>query len=123
MSPREIDALVAEKVLGLKLDFEMTDDCDHIALDGKCSKCLTVLAEHPYDIPNYSTDIAAAREVEDRIQALRLHLDYAAHLLDIIGIEAPKPIARPCVAWLCANASPRQRCLAALRAMGVEVSV
>src|ERR1700722_3000438 len=66
MTDRELDALVAEKVMGLTLDWEMELECDHLVAE-KCGKCLTILAAHPYDIPNYSTSIDAAWSILEKL--------------------------------------------------------
>ena len=70
MTDREMDALVAEKVMGCpKIDYEWSDECEHeIASDPKCSRCIPLCMcpgdKHGSpDIPYYSTDIAAAFEV------------------------------------------------------------
>ena len=75
---RELDALVAEKVMGLSKDDwdppcfwqHSTDDCEKdsvIGWMGWCYNCGTMVAEVGVEPRYYSTDIAAAWEVLEKL--------------------------------------------------------
>lgn len=112
MSPREIDAQVATDLFGWKFYAARPKFTSDLYLDDR---------GEIVDLPFFSSQIAAAMEVQYEIHKRRLHLEYAHYLMLEVGIERPAQTAVEAIAWLCANASPRQRCLAALRAVGAEV--
>lgn len=105
LSGRSLDALVAEKVMAIQV--KNTSPC-------ACG------CEVKYDstgkvIKRYSTDMAAAIEVEDRIAELGLQDEYAARLRDQVGtFDFPRDI------WAIARATPEQRCRAALAAVSTQ---
>lgn len=76
---------------------------------------------HVYEVPFYSSDIAAAMQVEDRIAELNLQNDYIAHLWDKVGAKRNGSnfwtADNMKAFWLCIHASPEQRCQAALAAL------
>jgi len=70
-------------------------------------------------VPFYSTDIAAARTMEDWIEEHNLHLRYAMAMLGCVFILEPDPVP-DCdeqLWWMLLHATPEQRCRAFLAAM------
>jgi len=114
MTPRELDALVAEKVMGVEVSQP----------DGSSSGYLHI-REWGEELPRYSSDIAAAWSV---VEKLRGEEGFAIDLTSVgsptswdwnVHIEHPTDEAGY---WLgTAKEAPRAICLAALRAKGVEV--
>lgn len=109
MTPREIDALVAEKVMG----------CDVVGLNpgsvywGK-PECMKDEHSEHQDIAFYSTDIAAAWEVVNKMRS--------AHNWDFeLVVTDGGAHARFKGMHLFAETAPTAICLAALRAVGVAV--
>lgn len=121
MTDREIDALVAEKVMGLK--------------PGKAHGVVyqdEPVIEYEFPGPKYrqfkpSTDIAAAWMVEEKLREIGAGLmsEYGIALVDLLWDDPPSMDGMFRVGGLgifsVAHATPRQRCLAALKAVGVEV--
>jgi len=116
VADRELDALVAEKVMG----FEVGIYESYRGITGISYVCKDKYPSGEFDLPNYSTDIKAAWEVVEKFSDESFELD---HFCD--GV------------WTCkfrwvddegeseaeakAKTAPRAICLAALKAMGVEV--
>lgn len=112
---RELDALVAEKVMGWKLlGVNGIDGCFAI-VDGNSTS---------FALPKYSTDIAAAKEVADKVGLVFKQYENgwaageAGHMAKADGaipqwIEM-HPILR------CAKTAPHAICLAALKTVGIE---
>lgn len=134
MTDRELDALVAEKVFGYALDWEMTDECDHIALDGKCGECLTILAIHPYDILPYSTEVTFAMDAASEVMKrnpwgngfrLETHCENSEEkwlcFFPTITSAPPYEEMNPEANEAEADTAAKAICLAALKAVGVEV--
>lgn len=127
---REMDALVAEKVMGYDGQHQWIKnedgEIDIFAYEvgscngPKCSICGYGYCHHCYrespsktcyDNMPYSTDIAAAWEVEEAIKEKGLELE-AAYCVEIRLLTTN---------WMfdMIHATPKQRCIAALKAMGV----
>lgn len=102
-----LDALVAEKVMGWKstgmLELSVTDEEPWLD-ENQCEKWCT---------PKYSTDIAAAWKVVEkfssRFSMSRDALGWHANMTPFVGGD--------CIA----DTAPHAICLAALKAVGVEV--
>ena len=114
MNERELDAEVAEKVVGLVRcqagGHAATDYChahpDSPGMGGE-TRC-------------YSTDISAAMQAEDRVAEMGLQNDYIAALWDVIGLERDSHFWTENnfnALWRCIHATARQRCEAALTAV------
>ena len=126
MTDRELDALVAEKVTGWHSD------------------CMCYGKPAPHPPPAYSTSIAAAWEVVEKILELTHPCPYPAPKYTGRGFRLEKRTEDQddCDVWLCRlpettaappheemtygvsaedKSAPRAICLAALRAIGVEV--
>lgn len=101
---RELDALVARKVMGLGSVFT------------PIGLVYTKLGQAHQGVPNYSTNIAAAYAMETKIDELGLRDEYVWALQQ--RIEA---IASIDEWWGLVHATPMQRCLAALKAIGVNI--
>lgn len=110
-SGRGLNALVTEKVMGKSIEWR------------------------PWDLKPYSTDIATARLVEDEIERRGLGWEYAQELLRLVAYpdgrnvydRTPRPgnfyqEGQPTDKdlWHLLRATPAQRCLAALKAVGYD---
>lgn len=100
MTDREIDALIQSEVFGVNLTERET--------------------------ARYSTDIAAAWAMEEHIAHLDLWVKYGTSLAEIVGkVDLSESefriISVSLKPWDLCHASPKNRCLAALKAVGVEV--
>jgi hypothetical protein len=109
---RELDALVAEKVMGWKwIGPDEFNDNRHLTLGGQ-----KVQAR----IPDYSTDIAAAWDVVEKMRPT-FNL-----VLECVSLEYNCHVARPGhldeKVNVRADTAPLAICLAALKACGVEVA-
>jgi hypothetical protein len=131
MNPgRELDALIAEKVMGLKprfmlysriteglLSCEQYEDLSEITgvIDNN-PDCYS--KQTPY--PSYSTDIKAAYEMQDTLIAksyyFRTHSNKNGWYVGIY-----KTGKRGLLSWAEASTIPHAICLAALKSLGVEV--
>ena len=70
--------------------------------------------DRPHFVSEYSTDIAAAWEVEQKIEELKLRARYVQHLVAaMLGKEVDSDED---MWWLLAHASPLDRCRAAIKA-------
>lgn len=108
---RELDALVAEKVMGMSTERRLRD------------------------IPEYSTDVAAAWQVVEKLKWAEPELSWSdeQHAWCLYLNKKPLDIWQPewsggclylkktLVIWPTAPTAPHAICLAALRAVGVEV--
>ena len=109
----ELDALVAEKVMGWRMD-----DNKHLNLawDPKRS---------PNDglrcIPDYSTDIAAAWEVVEKLDTLALSRGDIADISVWVAQFVTEGPGYPVNIQAIAKTPTHAICLAALKAVGVEV--
>lgn len=107
MNHREIDKLIDEVVFG------------HVPLGKRQIAQGKVKRYKPY-----SSDISAAREMETELSKMESHvqLSYVSNLYEILGI--PSGDMLNCEhAFKFIRATPLQRCLAALKAKGIEVGV
>lgn len=76
------------------------------------------------NLDNYSfpTNISHAFEMENAIEARGLSSKYGDALARIEQEQFSKEeFIHPSMNWLCAHASPKNRCLAALEVCGVEI--
>lgn len=111
---RELDALVAKKVMGFCRYRLQQGSFDRDDLWGECEN-----ANHWFGLPCYSKDIAAAWQVVEKVLNNRL-FDFDLSTSD--GSESWRAFFRmhaPVVAF--ADTAPLAICLAALKAKGVEV--
>jgi hypothetical protein len=119
---REMDALVAEKVMGwkeCKRGWDTEGKGHEIRMWTPDGELLPVLYLAK-DMWNPSTDIAAAWLVEERIAELELIDEYCFHLNAIANEYLDKiryMIHRPPVRWQLIHATPEDRCRAALMAV------
>jgi len=121
MTDNELNALVAERVM---------DAYNTERFSGEWTEVEPGL----YQLPDYCNDIAAAVLVESRIKELdtkTLYIDalseivapeYASIFFNAIELD-PHVMELNGLAylWLMVTATPKQRCLAALKAVGIEV--
>jgi hypothetical protein len=144
MDLQAIDALVAEKVLGwtwMRYD-TWRGECkllwpveewpppsgdDFGRLEGDARRLLS------YDMPQYTEDIAAAWRMEGEMERRGLMEGYVDALAEIVAPDAAHVYYSAIEvytsrewdghkwAWAMVHASPLQRCLAALKVVGVEV--
>lgn len=89
---RELDALIAEKVMGLKVDYEFDE-----VLEPRVPFLVDKYDEWGY-LPNYSTDIAAAWQVVERFESHctmnNVHGIWECYLPDFaIGKDKTAPLA------------------------------
>lgn len=111
---RQLDALVAEKVLKFKLDYEFADIYNGPLVPG---------LRDQYDemgiLPHYSTDIAAAWEVVERMRSGGWRLE----LRDWVTYWSARFNSDPDSQGRFAKEEdvPHAICLAALKAVGVEL--
>lgn len=94
----------------------------HLALDGE----LPVDDHWQHYVPDYSTEIAFAWQVEDRIKELGLRDEYIDTLVVVVhNVQLGQPGLNTTVdhyemtsafLWLMVHATPEQRCIAALMA-------
>ena len=113
---RELDALIAEKIIGWRVDYDSYRHWTDIP--GVKAKDL-ILSEPGYifhgektieDVPHYSTDIAAAWQVAEKVR-----LTVAPFGADMWSATHDGKYFRV------EHSAPYAICLAALRACGVEV--
>ncbi|MEK5415231.1 hypothetical protein BSK49_19365 [Paenibacillus odorifer] len=116
---REMDALIAEKVLGWTDIRRVNPAVIHsFSADGNHANFgfSPVLYKH-VPFPLYSTDISAAWEVESIFdQDTPLREDYAIELHNVMGLMLHEPTTLNNV-YQFAHATPEQRCKAALLAV------
>lgn len=134
---RELDALVAEKVMGATWR-NITKGGRKRCLSFVASRPLVTIEEkktiyHGYNqdnLPHYSTDISAAWEVVEEFRRGWQHKKAAAvidlHISDIVDmndshVSIYAPDIKKVEAW--GNTIPLAICLAALKAVGVEVDI
>lgn len=105
---RELDALVASKVMGIEIDGDVWPD-DAVVCP--------VLGDQWYMyIQPYSTDIAAAWTILEKLKDdfnFTLSLQGETYFLKLIGIDS--------VVTAEANTAPHVICLAALKAVGYDI--
>lgn len=135
---RELDALVAEKVMGVEVargvqcSYECGFKNDDMGIAASRLEALGWVTHYP--IPYYSTDIAAAWEVVEHIGvgwSLTLaryssissagHGWLACFAKSIHPADSTKSYYPDVVAHGLADTAPHALCLAALRVVGVEV--
>lgn len=128
---RELDALVAEKVMGAvwqnmtpagrKKVLSFPKDRPMITTDGGR---VTYHGMDGGNLPHYSTDIAAAWEVVEKVSSMP---EFAMFDLDVVPVGVADPMrfsARVVLTdavRVCAETAPRAICLAALQAIGAKV--
>lgn len=111
MTNRELDFLIADKIF-----FKYVDKA--VGMQGNCDDVDCCSGE---EIPYYSSDMNLSRLVEQEIERCGLQSQYG-DILAIIEQDMCKDCAtHPPMNWLCAHASPKSRCLAALKTVGVEL--
>lgn len=119
LSGRELDAAIAEKVMRFTRAPEPSHPTDNRAING----VLYYLPDTPWDrnqhnvVPYFSSDIAAAMEVESRIAEISplCKLVYLDALRDLLESE------RDASLWNLIHATAEQRCRAALEAVRKEI--
>lgn len=123
MTPREIDALVAEKVMGCKLyreldygvdgNYRFRCDCD--GPHGSDTPHSDDFIRH--SIKSYSTDISAAWEVVEKFKSENKSVTVDGGLY----VDGYRFSAEMGHSWTIADSAPMAICLAALKSVGVEV--
>lgn len=128
---REMDAIVAEKVMQWDGTFGVVSFAPDEGFSTDDIETLVKKGHLKFDPPKYSTDIAAAFEVRNKMRLLacgpdgnrprefveKYHIGFAKHLRYIIEGECDHGIGDS-IAFLI---EPHHICLAALKAVGVEV--
>lgn len=148
MDARELDVLVAEKVMGWtregKLDhtrpahrpskdypgkiindFESKGPHDYLCFPGYRDKYVAMCGcDNTLDMPKYSTEILDLFLVQSRMKELKLIERYGIELGNLLFDSPPGIMFHIGGRGLfsVANASPRERCIAALRSVGVTVA-
>lgn len=130
MNARELDALVAEKVMGFRRE-KTPPDCE--GKYGGEDVLIPPTINHKtwnyppkgriglaYFVPHYSTDIAAWNKVSIKIKEIGKQAEYLYALAELCGIEA-KPNYQWSEIWAFIDAPLEKKCLAALKAKGIEV--
>lgn len=116
---RELDALVAEKVMGLRVEWGQDTpcpDCDEVGrYCGGRAWCSPCRAWYYSAYKDYSTDIAAAWEVVERLVAGgERHFVVEKAGAWLVRFREGD--------WLPGETAPHAICLAALRAVGYEAN-
>lgn len=110
---RELDALIAEKVMGLQISKEWVDDeheeFDYLLLDDEDNYRWT----NP--VPFYSTDIAAAWEVRSKFTDWKSCHRFTHALYGIVRYRMANDLSE---LYLIIHITPEDICLAALKALG-----
>lgn len=125
---RELDALVAEKVMGLQVK-HLPPQEGLTRHEEFTRQCLNF--EYQRDIPHYSTDIAAAWMVVEKLHALGFsycieqteNSEKPTVWLVKRGVQEEFTVARDNAEMISESSEglPHAICLAALKAVGVEV--
>jgi len=132
---RELDVLIAEKVMGVKekwlcydgvpvapclidLDKYDPEECTYIEEHGTNKGCKEYKKSR--NIKHYSTDIAAAWEVEQVVGEMgdRAKHDYVKNLAQDSAIKDRE--VNYFSTWFLVHATPEQRCKAALKTLEVN---
>lgn len=121
MSPRERDALVAEKVMGL--DVRHAPDprgMGVFTVERQWDVVYVAAADGPRALPEYTTSIAAAWEVREQVRGwfFSKRQAFLRNLEAGVRLRTGIPVAWPDL-WL--YVEPEDAALAALRAKGVDV--
>jgi len=127
---RELDALVAEKVMGCKVLRHKYPDGNREWLSCGCD--VSQQGYHPHDLNDdgpasdmlnwYSTDIAAAWQVVERL----ISMGFYPGLIWGLDMNSNKTVCRfysnyPHTTWAQEESAPQAICIAALKAVGVNV--
>jgi len=114
MNNRELDAAVAERVMGWVIGEPVSGDPDGIPPRPSGGHF-----NYPVPVPSYSTDISAAYQMEERIKELGLIGEYCFYLNRIADAYwyAGEKQGR---SWQLIHATPADRCRAALKATSRE---
>ncbi|GED14021.1 BC1872 family protein [Aneurinibacillus migulanus] len=116
---RELDILVAEKVMGWVVDGDIIENAD-LDEQGRCtfpSGDFLMNKETREPLPNYSTNIADAWKVLEKLIQLGAEINVGFYKQWDCSIDYPIGCN-----WLVqAETAPLAICLAALKALGVEV--
>ena len=115
---RELDALVAEKVMGLRVKWATSYDGEPHPV---CPSLTDARAEDWEPCPWYSTDVADAWEVVERLR----QMDYVGLVVKAypLGLKDQYVASVPgsTTAFAEAQTAPHAICVAALKAVGAEV--
>ena len=114
MPDRERDAMVAERVMGLALDYEFAD-----IMNGPTVPALPDQYDEWGVLPSFTTDYNDAHLVENEIERRDLWMAYTCALQGIVWSGECAAYDYPdAAAWCLIRASAAQRCEAALKAIG-----
>lgn len=118
LEDRAVDALIAEKVMGwIKTHGMFPNDF----LYPPYMRPEYNIAQHSdgTQIPKYSTDLNACRDIEQHFFDWATHCSaYGISLLMVLGLANRQPLGGH-ISWDIANATARQKCKAALMAVGI----
>ena len=114
MTDRELNALVAERVMGLRVD---PDDCG-------CTDCILGETLNSLTLPDYCNDIAAAWSVVDKMESLYYECEvYQGSAFCERQAKFWKSDNQgDSLSYATSESLPRAICLAALKAVGVDIS-
>jgi len=120
---RELDLLVAQRIFGWEPRLYPSHQSSFTLWHNPESGAGGVMEEK---IPRYSMSIEAAFAMEVEIAAKYKTSEYANELLRVVGSVTTCPDNQAiwecsCSPWDIAHASPRDRCLAALKTMGIDI--
>jgi hypothetical protein len=119
MTDRELDALVAEKVMDDVVEYRQLQQTEKMYYEGISASEIPIYKNDALNPKPYSTDIAVAWEVVNNKKQF-VSFDIARDG----GLD--EYVATAWVDWntrfsQCSDSAPRAICLAALKAVGVEV--
>lgn len=120
MDNREIDKLIAEKVMGWRV-FKTTEEWQKAG--SPTGQKITVLDQTPkFEIPHYSTDIAAAWQVVEKMHSDGNHVQVWRNKNNNFWRASMRfEHGKWGKYFTQANTAPLAICLAALKAIGVTV--
>lgn len=109
---RELDVLIAEKVMGWT-EIEPDDRDAFIGIEPREGACF-------WAVPYYSTDIAAAWQVVDKLKHFTLRRKGDSWTVEYRDCQNPMDhmVVNDCCASMTAETAPLAICLAALRSVG-----
>jgi|GEM_PF-5545851 len=119
---RELDSIIAEKAMGWTITWPIDNTCDFSTSckEGKRNFGINPATGEEEVIPLYSTDIAAWQEVFNKIKDMGKELKYLINLALLCDVFAVHIFTWQEV-WTLMDAPLEKKCIAALKAVGVDV--